>query len=105
MDIVAYARVSTGQQDHASQIERLRAAGAEKVFAEKGSGLDSERLELARCLEDVREGDTLLVTKLDRLARSTADLHRIVDGLTKKGLASRCSTTAPLTRPAVPGSL
>lgn len=86
MTIVAYARVSTGQQDHSTQIARLKAAGAEKVFAEKRSGLDSERPELARCLEYVREGDTLIVTKLDRLARSTADLYRIVEGLTRKGV-------------------
>src|SRR4051794_10409080 len=89
MTIVAYARVSSGQQDHSSQVERLRAAGAEKVFAEKRPGLDSERAELARCLEYVREGDVLIVTKLDRLARSTADLHRIVDGLGKKGVGFR----------------
>lgn len=87
MAIVGYARVSTGQQDHSSQIERLTAAGADKVFSEKRSGIDKDRPELARCLEYVREGDTLLVTKLDRLARSTADLYKIVSGLTDKGVA------------------
>jgi DNA invertase Pin-like site-specific DNA recombinase len=85
--VVGYARVSSLQQDHASQVERLKAAGATKVFSEKRSGLDGERPELARCLDYVREGDTLVVTKLDRLARSTADLYRIVSGLTEKGVA------------------
>lgn len=86
MAIVGYARVSTGQQDHSTQVERLAAAGAEKVFAEKRSGLDGTRSELVRCLEYVREGDTLIVTKLDRLARSTADLYRIVTSLADKGV-------------------
>lgn len=87
MAIVGYARVSTTQQDHSTQIERLQAAGAEKVFTEKRSGLDGDRPELARCLEYVREGDTLLVTKLDRLARSTVDLYRVVSGLERNGVA------------------
>ncbi|MGT0172891.1 recombinase family protein, partial [Streptococcus pyogenes] len=57
------------------------------VFTERRSGLDDERPELARCLEYVREGDTLIVTKLDRLARSTADLYKIVARLNEKGVA------------------
>lgn len=57
------------------------------MFSEKRSGLDGDRPELARCLEYVREGDVLLVTKLDRLARSTADLYRIVSQLADKGVA------------------
>ncbi|HEV7277713.1 MAG TPA: recombinase family protein [Devosiaceae bacterium] len=64
----------------------MTAAGADKVFTEKRSGLDSRRPELERCLEYVREGDTLLVTKLDRLARSTSDLYRIVSGLSHKAV-------------------
>lgn len=87
MAIVAYARVSSGHQDHSSQVARLKEAGAEKVFSEKRSGLDGTRPELARCLEYVREGDTLLVTKLDRLARSTSDLYKIVSALGAKGVA------------------
>lgn len=87
MATVGYARVSSGQQDHALQVERLQAAGADKVFAEKRSGLDGDRSELLRCLDYVREGDVLLVTKLDRLARSTADLYKIVTGLEAKGVA------------------
>lgn len=84
--VVAYARVSTGQQDHQAQLDRLKAAGATKVFAEKRSGLDGNRPQLAECLRYVREGDTLIVTKLDRLARSTADLYRIVTELSDKGV-------------------
>jgi DNA invertase Pin-like site-specific DNA recombinase len=84
--IVAYARVSTGQQDYQTQVDRLKAAGATKVFTEKRSGLDGSRPTLAECLRYVREGDTLIVTKLDRLARSTADLYRIVTDLSDRGV-------------------
>jgi DNA invertase Pin-like site-specific DNA recombinase len=84
--IVGYARVSTGQQDYQTQLDRLKAAGATKLFSEKRSGLDGTRPQLAECLRYVREGDMLLVTKLDRLARSTADLYRIVTELSDKGV-------------------
>ncbi len=87
MAIVGYARVSTNQQDHKAQVDRLNAAGATKLFTEKRSGLDGERPALGECLRYVREGDTLLVTKLDRLARSTADLYRIVTDLNANGVA------------------
>ena len=56
------------------------------MFSEKQSGLDKERPELARCLEYVREGDVLVVTKLDRLARSAGHLHHIVETLDRKGV-------------------
>ncbi len=85
--VVGYARVSTGQQDYSSQVERLQAAGATKVFTEKRSGLDGKRPALAECLNYLLEGDTLLVTKLDRLARSTADLYKIVSSLDEEGIA------------------
>ena len=84
--VVGYARVSTGQRDFQSQLDRLTAAGATKLFSEKRSGLDGGRPQLAECMRYVREGDTLLVTKLDRLARSTADLYRIVTELADKGV-------------------
>ncbi|RAZ78252.1 recombinase family protein [Mesorhizobium atlanticum] len=87
MAVVGYARVSTSGQDYATQVTRLNAEGADKIFSEKKSGVDGKRPELARCLDYVREGDTLLVTKLDRLARSTADLYRIVTHLSDKGVA------------------
>lgn len=84
--IVGYARVSTGQQDYAVQVDKLTQAGATKLFSEKRSGLDGDRPVLAECLRYVREGDTLLITKLDRLARSTADLYRIVTDLMDRGV-------------------
>ncbi|MER8894199.1 recombinase family protein [Mesorhizobium sp. M0676] len=86
MAIVGYARVSSAGQDHATQIEKLKAAGATKLFEEKRSGTDKARPELAKCLDYVREGDTLIITKLDRLARSAAHLHEIVEGLNAKGV-------------------
>ena len=87
--IVGYARVSSVGQGHSGQSERLKAAGAEKIFSEKRSGLDRERKGLDRCLGFVREGDVLLVTKLDRLARSAAHLHQIVEALNEKSVGFR----------------
>ena len=85
MPIVGYARVSSTGQDLSVQLEKL--AGCDKIFKEKRSGVDTGRPELKRCLEYLREGDTLLVTKMDRLARSTSDLYRIVSELAEKGVA------------------
>ena len=82
--VVGYARVSSVGQDHKAQVESLRAAGADKIFSEKQSGLDKARPELAKCLDYVREGDVLIVTKLDRLARSASHLHQIVEALIEK---------------------
>jgi len=87
MQIIGYARVSSVGQDHTGQVERLKAAGATKIFQEKRSGVDREREELKKCLDYVREGDTLLVTKLDRLARSAVDLLNIVREMRDKGVA------------------
>ncbi|QCM09002.1 recombinase family protein [Agrobacterium tumefaciens] len=87
--IIGYARVSTSQQDYSLQVGKLEVAGAVKIFREKRSGLDGERPALAECLRYLREGDTLLVTKLDRLARSTSDLYRIVSNLEQQGVAFR----------------
>ncbi|MER9683031.1 recombinase family protein [Mesorhizobium sp. M0184] len=86
-ELVGYCRVSSRSQDYQTQVDRLTAAGATKIFKEKLSGLDDDRPELARCLEYVRDGDTLIITKLDRLARSTLHLHRIADELERKGVA------------------
>lgn len=73
---IGYARVSTVDQDAGleAQIRDLTAAGCEKIFSEKVSGTDSKRPALLEALEYVRPGDVLVVTKPDRLARSTADL-------------------------------
>jgi DNA invertase Pin-like site-specific DNA recombinase len=69
-----YARVSTDGQSVAAQVEQLTHAGAEKVFKEKVSGAVTHRQQLGRVLDALDEGDVLLVTRLDRLARSTRDL-------------------------------
>jgi DNA invertase Pin-like site-specific DNA recombinase len=87
MPIVGYARVSSTGQDLAVQLEKLEAAGCDKMFEEKRSGVDAGRPELKRCLDYLREGDVLLVSKIDRLARSTSDLYRIISALTEKGVA------------------
>ncbi|CAH2405620.1 recombinase family protein [Mesorhizobium escarrei] len=84
--IIGYARVSSTGQDLDTQLAKLKAAEAEKVFSEKRSGLDEARPELAKALEFAREGDVFTVSKVDRLARSAAHLHQIVKDLDKKGV-------------------
>ena len=84
MATVGYARVSGVGQSLDVQIEKLK--GCDKVFQEKRSGIDAGRPALKRCLEFLRDGDTLLVTKIDRLARSTSDLYRILSSLAEKGV-------------------
>jgi DNA invertase Pin-like site-specific DNA recombinase len=89
--LVGYARVSSNSQSLDIQEEALTAAGCEKIFAEKMSGRSTaDRDQLALALDFVREGDTLVVTRLDRLARSVGDLHQIIEKLTAKGVAFRC---------------
>jgi DNA invertase Pin-like site-specific DNA recombinase len=85
MPTVGYARMSSTGPGLEVQLEKLK--GCDKVFKEKRSGIDVGRPELRRCLEYLRKGDTLLVTKIDRLARSTSDLYRIVSQLDDKGVA------------------
>lgn len=87
--IYGYARVSTDGQSVDAQVKQLRAAGAEKVFRETASGAKSDRRELARALKALGDGDTLLVTRLDRLARSTRDLLNILDAVAKAGAGFR----------------
>jgi DNA invertase Pin-like site-specific DNA recombinase len=72
--IVGYARVSTHGQTLDAQQAALKAAGAEHIYAEKISGARSDRPQLAKLLKALGEGDTVVVTRLDRLARSTRDL-------------------------------
>jgi len=89
--LVGYARVSSVGQSLDIQQDALVAAGCEKVFAEKMSGTSIDgRDALADALDFVREGDTLIVTRLDRLARSVGDLFKIVERLTEKKVAFRC---------------
>jgi len=88
--IVGYARVSSSSQSLEVQHEQLQAAGCEKVFAEKRSGLTIEgRDALSDAIDFVREGDVLAVTRLDRLARSVVDLHRLIGRLSAKGCGFR----------------
>lgn len=89
--LIGYARVSSTGQSLDIQNDVMTAAGCEKIFAEKVSGRSThDREELARAIDFVREGDTLVVTRLDRLARSVADLHQIIERLTEKKVAFRC---------------
>ena len=85
---IGYARVSTHDQDLKVQKEALKKAGCDVIRAEKKSGTSTNgRTELATVLEFIRKGDVLVVCKLDRLARSVADLSGIVATLEKKGAA------------------
>jgi DNA invertase Pin-like site-specific DNA recombinase len=83
--LYGYARVSTDGQSLASQDAQLHAAGCAKVYAEKISGARSNRPELAKVLKRLEAGDVLIVTRLDRLARSTRDLLNILDDIAKRG--------------------
>jgi len=85
MAVFGYARVSTDGQSLASQDAQLRAAGCAKVYAEKVSGAKTDRPELAKVLRRLEAGDVLVVTRLDRLARSTRDLLNILDAIGKLG--------------------
>lgn len=79
--IIGYARVSTQDQHAELQLDALNTAGCEQVFHEKATGALRERPELTACLRTLRKGDTLVVWKLDRLARSLKDLVEIVHDL------------------------
>ncbi len=83
---IAYVRCSTAEQNEARQIEALEKYGIERWYTEKISGKDANRPKLQEMLEYVREGDTVHIHDLSRLARSTADLLVIVDLLAKKGV-------------------
>ena len=83
--IVGYARVSTDGQTLDAQQAALRAAGAEHVFAEKISGAVTDRKALAKAIAALAAGDVLVVTRLDRLARSTRDLLNVLDAVGKAG--------------------
>ena len=86
MTLIGYARVSSIGQSLEIQETKLLAAGVEKIFSEKVSGSDSNRPLLTECLNYVRDGDTLLITRIDRLARSTNHLHNIVADLSAQGV-------------------
>lgn len=91
MSLVGYARVSSDSQSLELQEQQLAENGCEKLFSEKMSGTSaSDRNALQEALEWLRSGDTLVVTRLDRLARSGKDLHRIIDQLASKEVGFRC---------------
>jgi DNA invertase Pin-like site-specific DNA recombinase len=87
--IIGYARCSTDSQDTAGQISQLKAAGAEKVFSENVSGVVTDRRQLKKAIDSLSEGDLLIVTKLDRLARSTRDLLNTIATITDRSAGFR----------------
>ena len=87
--IYGYARVSTDGQSLDVQLKQLAIAGAEKTFRETASGAKTDRAQLRRALEQLEPGDVLLVTRLDRLARSTRDLLNTLATITAKGAGFR----------------
>ena len=100
--IIGYARVSTEDQSLDVQMEQLNAAGCTKIFSEKASGAKDDRPQLKSLLEYVRrdEGDVIVCSKLDRIARSSRHLLQVVDQLKEKGaelrvLNSPIDTTSP----------
>lgn len=83
---IGYARVSTKEQNLDSQIDVLKAYGCERIFSEKVSGRKYKRTELDNCLDYMREGDTLVITKLDRLGRTTKQLIELSLYLDKENI-------------------
>jgi DNA invertase Pin-like site-specific DNA recombinase len=83
--IIGYARVSTDGQTLDAQLASLKAAGAERIFSEKISGAVTDRKALAKAIAALGSADILLVTRLDRLARSTRDLLNTLDAVSKAG--------------------
>ena len=84
-----YARVSTNGQSVDAQVNALKAAGAKTVFQETASGAKTERAQLRRVIGQLAKGDVLMVTRLDRLARSTRDLLNTLDAIAKAGAGFR----------------
>ena len=85
-ELVGYARVSSTGQDLTVQLDKLQAYGCRRVFEEKKSGTTANRAELQECLRYLRASDTLVVSKLDRLARSTLHLTQIAHDLEERGI-------------------
>jgi DNA invertase Pin-like site-specific DNA recombinase len=89
MAIVGYARVSTQDQDYSGQVEALKAAGAGTIHREKISGARADRPQLAKLMASLKPGDIVLVTKLDRLGRSTRELLDLIERIGEAGAAFR----------------
>jgi DNA invertase Pin-like site-specific DNA recombinase len=99
--IIGYARVSSDSQTLDAQMAALKSAGADKVYSEKISGAVTERKALGRAIDALGPGDTLIVSRLDRLARSTRDLLNVLDTIAKAGAGFRsiADTWADTTTP------
>jgi DNA invertase Pin-like site-specific DNA recombinase len=97
---IGYARVSTAEQNPAAQVDDLRGAGCERVFAEIESGSRGNRPVLDNTLRELAPGDCLVVTRLDRLGRSLTHLVYLVDGLAQKRVDFQSLTEAIDTRSA-----
>jgi DNA invertase Pin-like site-specific DNA recombinase len=89
MAILGYARVSTQDQHLTGQLEALKAAGAETIYREKISGARADRPQLAKLMASLKAGDTVLVSKLDRLGRSTRELLDLIERIGKAGAVFR----------------
>jgi DNA invertase Pin-like site-specific DNA recombinase len=89
MAIIGYARVSTLGQKYDGQIEALKAAGATTIYWEKVSGARAGRPQLAKLMASLKAGDIVVVTKLDRLGRSTRELLELIDRIGKAGASFR----------------
>jgi DNA invertase Pin-like site-specific DNA recombinase len=89
MATVGYARVSTEGQSLTGQLEALKAAGATTVYREKVSGTRADRPQLAKLMASLKPGDVVVVTKLDRLGRSTRELLELIEAIGKAGAAFR----------------
>ena len=83
---IGYARVSTGEQKMDLQLDALEEAGCERIYQERVSGAAGSRPKLERCLEELREGDTLVVWRLDRFGRSLKDLVSKMETLEERGV-------------------
>ena len=83
--ILGYARVSTQDQNLNRQLDQLNDVGCTKIYMEKVTGTKVERIELEKMLEQLREGDTIIVSELTRLSRSTKDLFALIDRIEKQG--------------------
>jgi DNA invertase Pin-like site-specific DNA recombinase len=89
MAVYGYARVGTQDQHLTGQLEALKAAGAETIYREKISGARADRPQLAKLMASLKEGDVVLVTKLDRLGRSTRELLDLIERIGKAGASFR----------------
>lgn len=87
--LIGYARVSTDEQATEAQEMELRAAGCDVIVQEHGSGASRARPALSKLLRDISAGDTLVVVRIDRLARSVSHLLEVIEGLTEKGVHFR----------------